>query len=204
LLLGLPQKTQKAQNTAHTQALAMAEVIYTFAEPFDADGLPYAVRVCGRPTQTVWEGWLEFVGANGETLVTPRETTQPDREALEYWATGLSPTYFEGAFVRAMDAEEDAVLEDAEAIDQEPAAAPAERSAATSFDAPPVARGAVLDPYSVASKGEDLLRNELLALSDWHLRNIIRAYDLADRDADLDALSAPALVELIVGAVIPA
>ena len=30
-----------------------------------------------------------------------RETTQSNREHLAYWATGLEPTYFEGAFSRA-------------------------------------------------------------------------------------------------------
>jgi hypothetical protein len=72
------------------------------------------------------------------------------------------------------------------------------------FDGPPVAEGAVLDPFSVGAKGEDLLRRELSALSDWHLRNIIREYDLAEAGADLQMLSQIELVELIVEAVAPA
>jgi hypothetical protein len=31
-----------------------------------------------------------------------RETTQPNRRALEYWATGIEPVYLEGALVRAL------------------------------------------------------------------------------------------------------
>jgi hypothetical protein len=37
----------------------------------------------------------------GPALRTGRETTQPNRDAVAYWASGLEPVYFEGAFVRA-------------------------------------------------------------------------------------------------------
>ncbi|HUE88849.1 MAG TPA: hypothetical protein VMO26_22455, partial [Vicinamibacterales bacterium] len=63
---------------------------------------------------------------------------------------------------------------------------------------------AVLDPFSVGAKGEELLRRELGALRGWHLRNIIRAYRLADEDTRLDAVSERELVEMIVKAVQPA
>jgi hypothetical protein len=50
----------------------------------------------------MWEGWLEFLPLDGgEPLCTGRETTQPNRDALAYWASGLEPIYFEGAFERA-------------------------------------------------------------------------------------------------------
>jgi hypothetical protein len=60
----------------------------------------------------------------------------------------------------------------------------------------------VLDPFSVRTKsGEEVLRRELGALRAWHLRNIVRAYGLADEHAvDLEALSEPELVALIVSA----
>ena len=177
----------------------MADIIHTFAEPFVFDDLPFAVRVVGRPAGTVWEGWLEFVAPDDEVFVTPRETTQPDRRALEYWASGLSPTYFEGAYRRAQEAEdledEDAELSLAEAA---PLPAPAEGPAGTPFDPP---AGAVLDPYSVAAQGEEILRSELHALSGWHLRNIVRAYRLAGDEVDLESLPQTELVELIVDAV---
>jgi hypothetical protein len=62
---------------------------------------------------------------------------------------------------------------------------------------------AVLDPYSVGAKGEELLRRELGALRGWHLRNIVRAYRLADEVRDLEALTEAELVELIVARVQP-
>jgi hypothetical protein len=49
-----------------------------------------------------WEGWLEFNPENGgPRLRTERETTQPNHDALVYWASGLEPLYLEGAFERA-------------------------------------------------------------------------------------------------------
>ena len=60
---------------------------------------------------------------------------------------------------------------------------------------------AVLDPFSVGARGEDRLRKELGALAGWHLRNIIRAYNLADESVKIEALPEPALVALIVKAV---
>ena len=36
--------------------------------------------------------------------MTDRETTQPNLRALEYWATGLTPAYLEGALDRALEA----------------------------------------------------------------------------------------------------
>jgi hypothetical protein len=173
----------------------MAEIIQTFSDALTVDGVPCRVRVCGRPAQTIWEGWIEFLGDDGMFLRTPRETTQPDRRALEYWASGLSPTYLEGAFSRA----ERAALADGDINGYEVPDTPPPM-----FDGPPVAEGAVLDPFSVGAKGEDLLRRELSALSDWHLRNIIREYDLAEAGADLQMLSQIELVELIVEAVAPA
>jgi hypothetical protein len=79
-------------------------VVITLKHPIAVDGVLYTAHVCGRPARHVWEGWLEFV-AEGvtEVLRTPRETTQPDADALIYWATGLSPVYLEGAVQRALD-----------------------------------------------------------------------------------------------------
>ncbi len=81
----------------------MAELIQTYAEVLrDARGLEYTVRAYGEPrADGNWEGWLEFHSAHGAVLRTNRETTQPDREALRYWASGLEPLYFDGAFARA-------------------------------------------------------------------------------------------------------
>ena len=70
----------------------------------DEEGIEYSIEVCGQTTSTgSWEGWLEFhpLDLPAPVLRTDRETTQPDRRALEYWASGLEPLYFEGAFSRA-------------------------------------------------------------------------------------------------------
>ncbi len=79
-------------------------LIHTFADPFRAqDGTAYTVKVYGQErSDGTWIGWLEFVGQGGQPVRrTGRETTQSNREHLAYWATGLEPTYFEGAFNRA-------------------------------------------------------------------------------------------------------
>lgn len=50
----------------------------------------------------VWIGWLEFTPlSGGPTLRTGAETSQPTLEMVGYWASGLEPVYFEGAFERA-------------------------------------------------------------------------------------------------------
>ena len=50
-----------------------------------------------------WIGWLEFRPTDPDkpTLRTDQETSQPNRTAVEYWATGLESVYFQGAFQRA-------------------------------------------------------------------------------------------------------
>lgn len=82
----------------------MAELIYQRpTQVQDSYGKTYAVLVYGRPRDDgTWEGWIEFHPADGTTHVlrTGRETTQSNKDALTYWASGLEPTYFEGAFER--------------------------------------------------------------------------------------------------------
>jgi len=81
------------------------ELIHEYEARFrDGEGTLYLMRAYGqeRPDGT-WAGWLEFVPAlgDGKPLTTGQETSQPNREALAYWASGLEPVYFEGAFARA-------------------------------------------------------------------------------------------------------
>jgi hypothetical protein len=173
----------------------MAEIVHVFDDPVLLNGAPYTAQVAGRPEGHVWEGWIEFAARDGsDRLRTPRETTQPDRAALVYWATGLSGTYLEGALRRALEPPPRRVVAPMPPPLFE---SPAPNPAADLF----AADRAVLDPFSVGAKGEDLLRSELGALRGWHLRNIVRAYHLADDRIDLDAMTEPALVELIVSAV---
>ena len=67
-------------------------------------GRPFAARACGAPAADGtrrWHGWFEFMpGGDRTPLRTPRETTQPNRAATLYWATGITPVYLEGALRR--------------------------------------------------------------------------------------------------------
>lgn len=75
------------------------------AQVSDADGHVYAARAVGRARKNgTWVGWIEFTprGSGGIVRKSPIETMQPNRPALEYWASGLEPVYLEGALARAV------------------------------------------------------------------------------------------------------
>jgi hypothetical protein len=70
----------------------------------DSAGVSYGALIYGAAREDgTWEGWIEFhpTEGTGSVLSTERETTQPNREALVYWATGLETIYLEGALGRA-------------------------------------------------------------------------------------------------------
>lgn len=83
----------------------MSEVLVKFDEPMsDADGAMYFAQAAGRQREDgLWEGWLEFIGLDesARSICSDRETTQPNRTDLEYWAQGLSRVYLQGALARA-------------------------------------------------------------------------------------------------------
>ena len=83
----------------------MAELLQEYtALVTSPDGNTYSVRSYGEERDDgTWIGWLEFEPDDPEevTLMTDQETSQPNRTAVEYWATGLEAVYFEGAFERA-------------------------------------------------------------------------------------------------------
>ena len=81
----------------------MAELIQTYAGAVrDAGGEEYTAHAYGEArADGSWGGWIEFHPALGAARRTGRETTQPNREALAYWASGLEPVYLDGAFARA-------------------------------------------------------------------------------------------------------
>ena len=149
----------------------------------------------------LWQGWIEFVplDADGVPVRSPRETTQPNRRDTEYWATGLTPVYLEGALATSV----------------EPAAGAAGRTEAgtglpgtgarTSLRGPRrrllKSRESILNPFSVYQKGEAHLRRQLGALSAWHLANIAEAYELVEDPTVADRLSQAELIELIVAGV---
>ena len=174
----------------------MSEVIYIF-NAITFDGVTYNAQAVGRQAGHLWEGWIEFESQDGaDVRRTRRETTQPNREALKNWAGGLSRTYVEGALKRAL-----------EPLIVRPRTQPAmpffEAPAPNSTTTTSPTNRAILNPFSVAAKGEEMLRRELSALRGWHLRNIIRAYGLADEATDLGLLSEAELIDLIVTRVQP-
>jgi hypothetical protein len=176
----------------------MAEVLVEFSEPVTAkDGRVFHARACGSEMDPhLWQGWLEFVPVDGGAAIrSGRETTQPNRQDTEYWATGLTPIYLEGALERALNPlsripppSPPTPIFSAPAPDYEERPAPPHES--------------VLNPFSVYRNGESHLRSQLSALSGWHLVNIIQAYGLSEQlTATLESTPAPVLVELIIAAV---
>jgi hypothetical protein len=175
----------------------MAEVLVEFEAAFPGpDGAAYAPRACAREAEDGrWEGWIEFSELDsGAVIQTARETTQPTRDGVMYWATGLTRVYLEGALARAIAG---APVVASREVDVEPAFdAPAPSLV---VDVPSVPR-AVLDPFAVYAQGEQVLRQELSALDVDHLHAIIRAYGLAGGVA-ADSSVPNVLIEYIVASV---
>lgn len=175
----------------------MAEVFVEFTDPIlDDAGNPYTAQACGREAPDgMWEGWIEFIPRiDGDVLRSGRETTQPNRQDLMYWATGLTAVYLEGALHRAQNPRvPPPPPEPVEPVFEGPSPEPAVAPSATH---------SVLNPFSVYRKGEALLRRQLAAFSGWHLVNIIRAHHLSEQtNEELALLNDDELIELIVAAV---
>lgn len=179
----------------------MSEVLATFESPVAApDGSLYRAQACGAPaddnTQR-WEGWVEFMPLEGgEPLRSRRETTQPNRDHTIYWASGLSNVYLRGTLERT--------LSPAPTSPPVQIVRPMFESPAPPADVVPQEPGtsAVLNPFSIYRKSETLLRDQLGALSNRHLANIIRSYTLSDLNlAALERATQRDLIELIVAAV---
>ena len=180
----------------------MAEVFVTYNDPIATnDGSIYQARACGREmADGRWEGWIEFESIDGtEVLRSGRETTQPNRGDTEYWATGLTPVYLEGALTRARDTR---VPSAPPPLQRPTFDGPRHDGHLPPLDETEPLPESVLNPFSVYRKGEGVLRNQLSALAAWHLVNIVQAYDLSDQPTPtLERLPAPQLVDLIVAEV---
>jgi hypothetical protein len=128
-----------------------------------------------------------------------RETTQPNRVDTEYWATGLTPIYLEGALRRALAPVE--VIErviDVRPVYDEPASS---RRVVSVSGARAVRARPVLNPFQVYEQGEDILRGQLSALDGPRLRDIIRGYSLSNGDtSELMRVSEAELTDIIVNA----
>ncbi|HVH44096.1 MAG TPA: hypothetical protein VM925_17215 [Labilithrix sp.] len=179
-----------------------AETLIEYDAPLvGKDGNVYRARACGRGREDgTWEGWVEFeaiASANELVWRTPRETTQPNRRDVVYWATGLSGVFLEGALARAMEPPPHVAVR----VPAPPAfEGPADDvhvdvEDVEAFAAPVTA---ILDPFLAYAKSEVFLRRQLGALDAWHLRNIARAHRIVTAATPLDDLGKTELIELIV------
>lgn len=69
-----------------------------------AAGEEFEASVLGEERKDgTWSGWLEFRPMMQGCSIrrTSQETSQPNRQALAYWASGLEAIYLEGALGRA-------------------------------------------------------------------------------------------------------
>jgi hypothetical protein len=176
----------------------MAEVLRSIDDPITDEVGSYHARVVGRLAEDhMWEGWLEFdpIGSDGDTIVGPVESRQPEREHLAYWAGGLSPIFIEGALHRARRplVVRTRVVEDAKSDHPAP-----RMVTAPGRDVKP---DAVLDPFDIGARNLDILQQELRALNRPRLQNIIAAYDLDPAGQDLSWMTDAQLVRFIVVAV---
>ena len=173
----------------------MAEVFVRFTEPIrSSDGRDYSAQACGGVADDgLWEGWIEFAAVGGSLMRTPRETEQPNRADLLYWAEGLSVAYLEGALRRAIDA---ATVQPVAPTVTEPSAF---AGPARVGSPQPIRQHSVLDPFATYTQGEGVLRQQLSALSRDHLLALIDAYQLDIANGDYPSKND--LIERIVRAV---
>jgi len=155
----------------------VAELLVSFIEPTRSrTGDLYYARALGRvAADGLWEAWLEFTRAGDDEIATTRrETEQPNRADLVYWAQGLTQTYLEGALERALAPEPVRVP----AADQRyfVGSTPRPSLSPTEGATPRV----VLDPFQTYAEGQNLLRGQLGALSHDHLQSIVEAYHFGD------------------------
>jgi len=83
----------------------MNEVLVKFDGPIPrSDGVLYLAQAkTRRRDDSLWEGYLEFTPVSGgDSVRSGRETTQPNRDAVMYWAQGLTRVYLMGALARAI------------------------------------------------------------------------------------------------------
>jgi hypothetical protein len=82
----------------------MLSLAHHYDELIAAGGRTYRARVYGAvDADARWGGWILFFPVGGgRAIATGRETTQSSLANLTHWASGLTPTYMEGALARAL------------------------------------------------------------------------------------------------------
>ena len=176
----------------------MAEVLVEYDTVLESAEGRWAPRACTRIADDgVWEGWIEFLPiGNGarEPIRSGRETEQPNRDGVLYWAGGLTQVYLEGALARAR-------AKPVTIIERE-AAPPIFDGPRDSVQRIKVAdvRRSVLDPFQVYQQGEDILVSQLGALDAARLRDIAVVYGFAS-SAEAQGANAAELTRIIVAGV---
>ena len=184
----------------------MAEILVKFDEPIAVPGgKAYFAHAVGKEIEGgLWHGWLEFQAVVGEAdaLASGRETTQPNRTNLEFWAQGLTKVYLEGALARAIWLAEPP--REIPLKESEPSlfSAPASREATPPRAVPSASPRPILDPFQVYAQGEEILLRELSALSRDHVESIAIAYRIgASAASGINQTSKADLIDAIVKAV---
>ena len=174
----------------------MAEVLVEFVGTvIGKDGTRWIPRVCGRVADDgLWEGWIEFLPLSDSTdpVRTSRETEQSNRDALMYWAQGLTQIYLEAALLRAL---EPIRRRTAPKVLPPHFDSPAPRFAPDREPGVPV-----LNPFEVYEQGENVLWRQLSALSRARLLDIVTGYGLPNAAVAHDS-SRETLVSTIMSAV---
>jgi len=86
-------------------AAHMTELLREYPTPVSGvDNKAYVVQVWGREMKDGrWEAWLVFIPVTrGRPRRTNRETTQANRQAARYWASGVTAVYLQGALTRSV------------------------------------------------------------------------------------------------------
>jgi hypothetical protein len=156
----------------------MSEILVKFDEPISTpDGRKFFAQAAGKEADGgLWEGWLEFLPADdsSEAVCSERETTQPNRKNVEYWAQGLTKVYLEGALNRAL--EPAGVARQSNGFQRESSRFSAPRQISRAPLSNATGRRPILDPFAVYAQGEQILRSELGALSRDQVEIIATAY----------------------------
>ena len=83
----------------------MTELLREYPTPVSGvDNWAYVAQVWGREMKDGrWEAWVVFSPVTrGRPRRTNSETTQPNRQAARYWASGGTAIYLQGALTRSI------------------------------------------------------------------------------------------------------
>jgi hypothetical protein len=177
----------------------MPEVLVVFdAQLASPGGRRWIAQACGAiADDNLWEGWIEFLplGAEESPVRTPRETEQPNRDDLVYWAQGLTAVYLDGALTRALKAH---VMPSRKRVSAQPAfEGPARAGHVSNEESTP---RAILNPFDVFQEGEDILIAQLGALDTPRLRDIAVAYGFVERSEEADGSREGLTARIVAGA----